>query len=249
MKRILLGLLFLSIGALVFGEETKEHLYAFYYTRSPNYNVILFLLNPSAEDAFCGLRAYNVEGEKIWEVKGALHPQRIVFYDLKKEIESKESNWGVMTLLSTVPLVIGVEYFKDGAFLCRQTISESLPIPKTGGLFQRDFYYINAPDKGFITGLIVLNPWKIEVKGALVVYRRDGTPLYKGKFTLGGHKAAFIDPQKILGKGDEWGLARILAAPAPIVMSCKYFYGSKQQIENMLVSIHAEPSQQGTQTP
>jgi len=233
MKKLLVVITLVTIwGTTNFG----QCIYAFYYSRSPGQSLKLNLINLASEVVQCQVRAYDAWGNRIWEARGTLKPKDSAYYSLGKVIKEADGNWGVMTVISTGRLLINVEYFIAGNLASVDTIAQELPFVEEGGIFQLGLYHLEVPEAKFFTGLIVMNPWNITVKGRLVLYDNEGKPLFQGKFELNPYESAFYNLIELVENAKAWGLAEILVEPVPIVIAGKYLYADTQRIENVVTN-------------
>lgn len=93
-------------------KDAKYYWYALSYVNTRSFKTGFAILNPNRVEAQGNVYIYNASGELLKELYGSIQPYNSVYVDLAEELEVE--TFGVIDVKSTVPIVLGVEYFLEG---------------------------------------------------------------------------------------------------------------------------------------
>lgn len=93
-------------------EDAKYYWYALSYMNTKSFKTGFAIANPNKVEAQGNVYIYNASGELLKDLSGSIQPYNSVYVDLAEELEVE--TFGVVDVKSTVPIVLGVEYFLEG---------------------------------------------------------------------------------------------------------------------------------------
>jgi hypothetical protein len=219
MKRLTLFLTLIVV--FTFG-AIAQHQYAFYYDLSGGQDLEINFLNPMFDSATFVITVYDAFGSRLWSESETLGTAEAGFVFLGDMVPRTDASWGLATVNSTRPLILGLEYSLNGEIVSIETILSEVPSLDTDDPFWTGAYYSQAGDSR--TAAIVMNPWPESTAFIVNVYNRSGYTLYSRELSLGAYEAEYIDLTGMLGSGSlVWGLIDITMQYHSVVLALEYY--------------------------
>ncbi|HEU68329.1 MAG TPA: hypothetical protein ENN53_03820 [Candidatus Acetothermia bacterium] len=228
MRRILVLAAMLALGGVL---ACGQYLYAFYYDRSGGQDLEMNFLCTMPSPAQVRVSVYDAYGTQLWTRSQTLAPYGGAFVQLGRYVPAGDAHWGVATVESDVPLVIGLEYLLDGELVSIDHISQTVPELDPEESYWLGGYWTQVGDAA--TGIVVMNPWNDAVAYYITIYRQDGVVLYEEELGLGPHESTFYDLDGTFGHGAYlWGLVDVEMAGKAVVVAVEY-YGRGLEVDNI----------------
>lgn len=223
----------LLLGLLVFGVAAQaEHSYAFYYSRAAGQDLEITLLNTTTTASTYRIDVYDAWGTPLWEQTGSLSAHDAAFYLTGASVPEGGVNWGVVTVVSEAPFVIGLEYYLRGELRAVDVVTRELTAPEGEAVHQIAAYHTQVP--GAFTSLLVMNPLDQPASARLIVYKSDGTPIHETAIELAAHESNSYNLAQTVGQGSRlWGLAEVIVEEGSVVVACKYLTEEILQVVNV----------------
>lgn len=91
--------------------DAKYYWYTLGYVNSKSFKTGFAIMNPNKVEAQGYIYIYDASGKTLKELSGTIQPYNSVYVFVSERIE--EETFGVIDIRSTVPIVLGVEYFLE----------------------------------------------------------------------------------------------------------------------------------------
>lgn len=227
LKVLVLALLFLWGGVFACG----QYLYAFYYDRSGGQDLEMNFLGTRPSPAQVRVSVYDAYGTQLWMRSQTLPPYGGAFVQLGRYVPAGDAHWGVATVESDIPLVIGLEYLLKGELVSIDHISQTVPELDPEERYGVGGYWTGVGDAA--TGIVVMNPWDEAAGCSVTIYRQDGAVLHVEELKLGPYESAFYDLAAAFGHGAYlWGVVEVTMAGRGVVVAVEY-YGRGLEVDNI----------------
>ena len=229
-RRIVLGasLLLLALSAVA----SAQHMYVMYYSRSPQQDLEVSLVNATSNDAAFRIDAYDVAGTLTWQDTGQLAPHDSTFRVLSSVIDEDPAQWGVLLVVSDQEICIGLEYSFQETLYAVDLVMDEVTVPQDGTVYSLTAYHTEVGDA--ITALMALNPFSIEAHGLLNIYASDGSLSHQEELTVPGHGATIFNVAELVGQGSRnWGGVELLIDRGMLALSCKFLKSGIVQVDNV----------------
>jgi len=248
MRKTVLCVSVLLAGLLVFGMlANAQSFYAFFYSRAAGQDLEINLLNATATQMNYLINAYDAWGNAVWEETGTLASHDAAFYLVGNVVPEGDSNWGVVTVASQEPLVIGLEYSLKEQFHSMDVVATELAIPEEGMKCCLGSYYTGVSDS--MTSLILMNPWGVPASGQIAVYKNDGTMVYETHVDLSPYESNSYNLAQLAGQGSKlWGLVDVTVDQGGVMLACKLFKGGLLQVKNVCAA-QLKPAESTAESP
>ncbi len=214
--------LFLALLVVFTFGAIAQHSYAFYYDLSGGRDLEINFLNPMFDSATFVITVYDAFGSRLWSASETLGSAEAGFVFLGDVVPRTDTSWGLATVNSTRPLILGLEYSLDGETVSIDTILSEIPSLDSSDPFWTGAYYSQAGNSR--TAAIVMNPWPESTACTVNVYNRSGYSLYSRELTLAEYEAEYIDLTGMLGTGTlVWGLIDITMQYRSVVLALEHY--------------------------
>ncbi len=228
MRKVLMLALVLALGSIL---AWGQYFYAFYYDRSGGQDLEMNLLNTMPDPAQVRVNVYDAYGARLWARSQAVAGYGGAFVQLGRYVPEGNAHWGLVTVHSDAPLVLGLEYLLGGELVSVDHVNQTVPELNPGESYWLGAYWSQVGDAS--TGVIVLNPWDEVVACYVTIYRQDGAVLYEEELWLDPREATFYDLERAFGHGPFlWGLVDVEMAGKAVVVAVEY-YGRGLRVNNV----------------
>lgn len=208
-----------------------QYFYAFYYDRSGGQDLVISVLNTMPDSNAVSISVYDAYGKSLWTISDTLAALTSRYLRLGQFVPEGQFHWGLVSLESTEPVVIGLEYLKDEKLISVDHVSQPVPELAEGEPYWLGAYYNQVGEDS--AGIIVMNPWNEETGYVITIYRQDGAVLYKEEGLLDPHEADYYNLDKLLGHGSYlWGLVDVRMQGKAVVIAAEY-YGLGLEVDNV----------------
>jgi hypothetical protein len=231
MTRRILGWMVLCVIATSIA-VSAQHVYAIYYSRSPEQDLEVNLVNTTASDNAYEISAFDVLGNPSWQTTGQLAANDTTFYLLSDQLPEGPAQWGVLVVVSASRLVLGLEYSYQGQLHTIDVVADEVVIPSEGTAYSLVAYHTEVGQA--VTGVILMNPFTIDAAGRLIVRGSDGSVLDQIDVTLTPRESDIYNLADLVGQaGRNWGSVELQIDQGMMVLACKYIKSGILQVANV----------------
>lgn len=214
----------IAIGAMVlltgFVAAGQFH-YAFYYDLSGGQDLEINLLNTMPWVNDVTIEVHDAYGGLIWDSSGTVDANASVYVELGENVPVADTHWGVVVVDSTDRLIVGLEYYKNGALVSMGTIYAEVPEIDPSEPFWLGAYYTQVGDAE--TAYIVMNPWPTTARCEVTVYDADGGEVHTQEFVLGPYESEYVQLTPIIGSGGLlYGLVDVMMEGQVVVLALEH---------------------------